>query len=180
MKRFKNEKGFTLIELLIVIGILAVLAITILLALNPAEAQRKTRDLQRVKDLGTLQAVVDQFINDNPTVILGANITSTAVRNCSGGWLGAAIDVCGYIQQLPIDPNQGTQRLIATGGPTTITTTNGMNYQVRVLNGTYNICVRQESLSNNPKLIGDGAGTTGNHGAWVETGSALTLDCGVL
>src|SRR3989344_3460403 len=62
INKIKKSKGFTLIELLIVIGILAVLAVTLLLALNPAEAQKRTRDTKRLRDAATLQAIINQYL----------------------------------------------------------------------------------------------------------------------
>jgi len=41
---FKGKKGFTLIELLVVIGILGILAIGILAAIDPFEQLKKGRD----------------------------------------------------------------------------------------------------------------------------------------
>lgn len=174
-KKRTNYKGFTLIELLIVIGILGVLAVTVLLTLNPAESQRKSRDIARLKDVATLQAIVDQYINDNPTALWNnsGTVTSSSSRTCdSTGWLG--IDACGYIQQLPIDPNQNTTRQVVSGSSTTSV---NMNYRVVKSNGTYIICARQESKSNASKVTTDG-GTAANNLIWFEAGSNLTLGCG--
>ena len=52
------HKGFTLIELLIVIAILAILATTVVLVLNPAQILAETRDGQRLNDMGTLQSAI--------------------------------------------------------------------------------------------------------------------------
>jgi prepilin-type N-terminal cleavage/methylation domain-containing protein len=42
------KKGFTLIELLIVMAILGVLAVVVLVAINPAEQMRRARDTGRI------------------------------------------------------------------------------------------------------------------------------------
>ena len=58
LHRIKSaEKGFTLVEILIVVALIAILAVIALVTINPAEAQKKSRDARRVKELGTLQGV---------------------------------------------------------------------------------------------------------------------------
>src|SRR3989344_5245272 len=79
INKIKKSKGFTLIELLIVIGILAVLAVTLLLALNPAEAQKRTRDTKRLRDAATLQAIINQYLES------GTSFTGTLGGSCLTG-----------------------------------------------------------------------------------------------
>jgi len=54
-------KGFTLIELLIVIGILAVLATTVLLVLNPAQMVKQSRDGNRMVELQSINKALLLF-----------------------------------------------------------------------------------------------------------------------
>lgn len=56
------KKGFTLIELLIVIGILAILATTVVLVLNPAQLLSETRDTQRISDLDTMRNALSLYL----------------------------------------------------------------------------------------------------------------------
>ncbi len=65
------NKGFTLLELLIVIGILAILATTTILVLNPAELLRQARDSQRVTDLATLNSALGFYVVNVAALNLG-------------------------------------------------------------------------------------------------------------
>ncbi len=71
----KSLKGFTLLELLIVIGILAILATTVTLVLNPAEMLKQARDSQRLGDLRSVHAAISMY---------AATATSTEFTSCSG------------------------------------------------------------------------------------------------
>src|SRR5690349_16335843 len=61
------KKGFTLVELLIVIGILAVLATTAVVILNPAQLLAQARDSQRLSDLASLQSALALYVTDTTT-----------------------------------------------------------------------------------------------------------------
>lgn len=174
MKQFAN-KAFTLVELLIVIGIIGLLAVTVLLTLNPAEAQKKTRDTKRIKDAQTLQAVVEQFLNEGGVIPAAwatatTGITSAGAGNlqaqpCATNWLGA--DVCNFTKSVPTDPLNNRNSSCAESGSATAIANCPMNYQLRI-NGAgstdYEIRVRQESVSNAQKLGSDG----GNDTRWFE------------
>jgi uncharacterized protein (TIGR02145 family)/prepilin-type N-terminal cleavage/methylation domain-containing protein len=53
-KYLKKNRGFTLIELLIVIGILAILATTVVMVINPAEMVKQSRDGNRMAELQSI------------------------------------------------------------------------------------------------------------------------------
>ena len=87
--------AFTLIELLIVIAIIAILATVVILALNPAELLRKSRDSTRLSDLAELQQALTLYAEDQGNFSLATSgvtylslpdptATSSAGTNCQG------------------------------------------------------------------------------------------------
>src|SRR3989344_7871323 len=147
------HKGFTLIEVLVVIGILGILATVALVAINPAEAQKKARDTQRLKDMATLQSVIEQYLADNPgannVLITGGNKDSSGgIKVCgTTNWLGA--DLCPYLNVVPTDPsNRSTSVTNATGVPAAA----NAYYYYRPAAGGYKICAYLESTSNKGKV----------------------------
>lgn len=63
-----TKKGFTLIELLLVIGILAILATTTVLVLNPARFFQEARDAQRLNDLGAINGAIALYLSTTTAV----------------------------------------------------------------------------------------------------------------
>lgn len=151
----QKTQGFTLIELLVVISILSVLAVALLATINPAEAQRKARDTQRLKDLSTLQLAISSYLNDNPGTATSATVNSggNANKNCNNtGWL--TIDVCNNLNRLPIDPQN--RKITATNDQGADLAASDAYYYVRISNGDYHICSFLESKTNAKKLDDDG------------------------
>lgn len=71
--------GFTLTEVIVVLGIIGTLASVMYFSLNGAHS--KSRDTQRIKDLETLQAAVEQYYADNgtyPVLVSRASITTSS------------------------------------------------------------------------------------------------------
>ncbi len=53
-----HKKGFTLIELIIVIALIAILATTVILVINPVKLFQEARDSQRIADLGQMNSAL--------------------------------------------------------------------------------------------------------------------------
>ena len=78
----KMKKGFTLIELLIVIAILAILATTIAVVMNPAQMLKEARDSQRMSDLKSIQSALALYL------VSVVNPSFTGKHNCTKGTTG--------------------------------------------------------------------------------------------
>lgn len=110
MKKYKKS-GFTLIEVLVVIGIIAVLAAVVLVAVNPARQFKLARDSQRTANITAILNAIGQNLSENNGVFkCGGTVTafptsSTTMKN-SGGFDIAPCIIPTYISSLPFDPNK--------------------------------------------------------------------------
>lgn len=120
-----QKKGFTLIELLVVIAILAALAVTVFVALNPAQRLKDSRDTRRVSDVDTILTAIHAYIVDNKgaypaglTAGMSEAQLGTSATGCtvSTGGCSVATAACvdlttplvKYFKSVPLDPNGGT------------------------------------------------------------------------
>ena len=148
MNKIKKQKGFTLIEVLVVIGIIAILAAVVIVAINPAKQFAQARNSQRISNVATIINAIGQRLADNkgvfngsftigadtytcPTLTAGTvyNITSVA----DAGNISLACLTPTYIPaQIPVDPN---------GGAWTDASTYDTKYTVAVdAVGRYKVC----------------------------------------
>jgi type IV pilus assembly protein PilA len=105
------NKGFTLIEILVVIGILAILAGIVIVAINPAKQFAQGRNTQRESNVNTILDAIGQRLVDNagnfPEAAGCGSVTeASAVIGSGAGQVDLSCLVPTYISTaLPVDPS---------------------------------------------------------------------------
>ncbi len=112
-----GSKGFTLIEILVVIGIIAVLAAIVIVAINPARQFAQARDSQRHSNINTILNAIGQRMADNkgvfnsPTASISCPTLPASAQQISNG-AGTGIDlsclVPMYMSIMPSDPTSAS------------------------------------------------------------------------
>jgi len=116
-----SKKGFTLLEVLLVIGIIAILAGIVILAINPGKQLADARNAQRRSDVNTILNGIYQYAVDNsgtmPATLVAAvaddDACYTMVENDYGtvnansilaSTLTELTDSGTYLSAMPVDP----------------------------------------------------------------------------
>lgn len=119
------HKGFTLIELLVALTIVAILAVSVFVALNPAQRLKDAKDSRRATDVDTILSAIHQSIVDNKgtypsnmpaagtEVQLGTDASGCTISNtdctitavaCTDLMTGSQ-NVSKYLKTMPFDPD---------------------------------------------------------------------------
>jgi prepilin-type N-terminal cleavage/methylation domain-containing protein len=104
----KKSKGFTLIELLIVIAIIAILAITVFVALDPVRRFADARNSRRWSDVNNILTAVHECVVDNDGSLTTCGIADTASHVLGTGDLDLSTEMGPYLKSMPLDPSGGT------------------------------------------------------------------------
>ncbi|MFZ2523106.1 MAG: type II secretion system protein [Minisyncoccia bacterium] len=110
MKKINKNKGFTLIEILVVIGIIAILATIVIIAINPSRQFAQARNAQRLSNINTILNAIGQNVADNRGLWSCGNVyfgSATSSIGTSGKDISCLAPT--YISAgIPVDPANGT------------------------------------------------------------------------
>jgi len=114
-----KNNGFTLIELIVVIGILSILAVGSMVALNPLEQFKKANDSRRKADLSQIQKAVETYYQDNgsyPSSSLGGSALYRITSNAGLTTVEWGTSWSPYMNLLPKDPSASKNYVYYSAG----------------------------------------------------------------
>lgn len=114
MLKHSSSRGFTLLEILLVVGIIAILAGIVIVAINPGKQLADARNARRKVDIQTILNGVYQYAIDTSGTLPTA-ISTTVNDIChTGGTCTGLVDLGvltlneKYLTSIPVDPSSST------------------------------------------------------------------------
>lgn len=111
----KKNKGFTLLEILLVVGIVAILASIVIIAINPGRQLATVRNTQRILALQRINSAIQLYYFDNLSYPASLPATSTEICSTGNATSSVGIDCTDlvdltfllptYLDFVPLDPN---------------------------------------------------------------------------
>ncbi len=134
MKNFR--KGFTLLEILLVVGIIAILAAIVIVAINPSKQLAQARNTERKSDLKQINSALSQYYIDYNEYPTSLTSVSSLTEICDTGTSASSSELTNtcnnidlinlselvpkYLTAIPTDPSATTTshagyKIIRTG-----------------------------------------------------------------
>ncbi len=135
----KKEKGFTLIELLIVIGIIAILAAAVIIAINPGQQFKQARNATRWSHMNSVVNATYSYM-----ISAAGSFPDCLYDSGTGAVLEVLVDIseCSgadhldpHIADLPMDPQRGGSTYAAITKVSGDYQINGESYGVKGCTG---------------------------------------------
>lgn len=114
-----SKRGFTLMELLIVIALLGIIAVGLLVALDPQGQLNKAKDAKRKSDLALLKKSFEDFYNDHNRYPKPEEVCTSNNANCAicGTSPQSPINFNPYLKSLPCDPDYPNRQYLYSVPP---------------------------------------------------------------
>ncbi len=142
-----KHSGFTLLEILLVVGIIAILAGIVIVAINPSKQLATVRNTERISDIKQINSALTQYYIDHSRFPASVNGVSVLTEICNTGDLASSTvnvnDVdCGdlvnlselvpvYITAIPVDPKGSAVAFLDPLIKTVEAATNGTGYFIK-------------------------------------------------
>ncbi len=151
MKNVKNKtRGFTLIEVLVVIGIIAILAAVVIIAINPAKHFAEANNSTRSANVNAILNAVGQYVVENKGLL----------PTIPGGEINQAFCeaiVPEFLPALPTDPKSFfAGKAIVASDCDEISATQETNYEVTAVANRIEVCApnaADETALDDPEAI---------------------------
>jgi prepilin-type N-terminal cleavage/methylation domain-containing protein len=99
-----RNQGFTLLEILLVVGVIAILAGIVIVAINPGRQLATVRNTQRKMNLGEINKALQQYYIDNRSYPDSVTTTLTEICNTGTGTTTHSVTCTDLVDLSPLVP----------------------------------------------------------------------------